>query len=144
MLYFTRILTGGLKEGAFCVNKYCQFLALSLSILFLLLPGLIEIGHYAFHLNSAYQVKMIIWEFPCGEGRGWGSSVVTAVAWVTDVAWVHSLAQELPHAIGEAKKIHSWSNKKELKEYYIRAIHFMDHLVICMTVTWLLRVMKLW
>ena len=33
-----------------------------------------------------------------------GSSAVIAVAWVTAVAQVQSLAQELPHAIGMAEK----------------------------------------
>ena len=40
-------------------------------------------------------------EFPCGTA-GSGSSVVTAVAWVA--MQVHSLAWELPHAGGTAKK----------------------------------------
>ena len=42
-------------------------------------------------------------EFPCG-AVGLGSSVVTAVAQVTTVAQVWSLARELPHAMGKAKK----------------------------------------
>ena len=33
-----------------------------------------------------------------------GSSFITAVAWVTAVVQVQSLAQELPHAMGTAKK----------------------------------------
>ena len=33
-----------------------------------------------------------------------GSGIVTAAAWVTAVAQVQSLARELPHATGEAKK----------------------------------------
>ena len=41
-------------------------------------------------------------EFP-GGSTGWGSSVVTAVTWVTDVARVQSLAQELSHALGADK-----------------------------------------
>ena len=41
-------------------------------------------------------------EFPCGAvGKGFG--VVTAVAQVNDVLWVHSLAWEPPHAMGVAK-----------------------------------------
>ena len=35
---------------------------------------------------------------------GLGSSVVTTVAWVTAVAQVQSMAQEVPHASGAAKK----------------------------------------
>ena len=35
---------------------------------------------------------------------GLGSSNVTTVAWVTAVAWVRSLARELSHAMGVAKK----------------------------------------
>ena len=35
---------------------------------------------------------------------GYGSIIVTAVARVTAVVWVCSLAQELPHAVGMAKK----------------------------------------
>ena len=33
-----------------------------------------------------------------------GSGVVTAAAWVAAEAWVQSLAQDLPHAEGVAKK----------------------------------------
>ena len=33
-----------------------------------------------------------------------GSNVVTGAVWVAIVAWVWSLAQELPHAMGAAKK----------------------------------------
>ena len=35
---------------------------------------------------------------------GSGSDIVTALALVTSVAWVGSLAQELLHAMGTAKK----------------------------------------
>lgn len=42
-------------------------------------------------------------EFP-SRSVGLGSHTVTAVAWVTHVAWVRTLAQELPHATGAAKK----------------------------------------
>ena len=42
-------------------------------------------------------------EVPCGAGA-WGSSVVTAVAWVTAAVWVQSLARELPHAMGAEEK----------------------------------------
>ena len=35
---------------------------------------------------------------------GYGSSIVTAATWVTAVAQVQPLAQELPHATGVAKK----------------------------------------
>ena len=33
-----------------------------------------------------------------------GSGVVNAVAWVTAVVWVQSLAQEFLHAVGAAEK----------------------------------------
>ena len=39
-----------------------------------------------------------------GGTAGYGSIIVTAVARVTAVVWVCSLAQELPHAVGMAKK----------------------------------------
>ena len=42
-------------------------------------------------------------EFSCDAG-GLRSDVVTAVAWVTALVRVRSLAQELPHATGTAKK----------------------------------------
>ena len=42
-------------------------------------------------------------EFFCG-AASWGSSIVTAVAWVAAVAWVWSLTLELPHTMGAAKK----------------------------------------
>ena len=44
-----------------------------------------------------------LWEFPAGL-VGYGSRVITAAAWVTNVAQFQSLAQELPHAMGTAKK----------------------------------------
>ena len=47
--------------------------------------------------------------FPLGTA-GYGSSVVTAAARLTAMAWVQSLVQELPHALGAAKK------KKEKKD----------------------------
>ena len=40
---------------------------------------------------------------PCG-AVGSGSGVVPAAAWVTAVACVQSLAQELPHSMSAAKK----------------------------------------
>ena len=46
---------------------------------------------------------MLKLEFPRGT-VGYGSSVVTAVALVIVVVWVRSLAQELLHAMGAAKK----------------------------------------
>ena len=48
-------------------------------------------------------IKTHYQEFPC-DSAGEGSSVVIAVAWATTVAWVLSLAQELPHAMGASKK----------------------------------------
>lgn len=35
---------------------------------------------------------------------GWGSGVVSAVARATAVVWIHSLARELPPAVGAAKR----------------------------------------
>lgn len=42
-------------------------------------------------------------KFP-GVSAGSGSGIVTMAAEVAPVAWVHSLSQELPHAVGGAKK----------------------------------------
>ena len=42
-------------------------------------------------------------EFP-GGSVGWGSGIVTAVAWVAAVAQVQSLAPERLHAVGVANK----------------------------------------
>ena len=42
-------------------------------------------------------------EFSCGR-VGYGSSIVTAVAWITALAQVQFLAPELSHAVGMAKK----------------------------------------
>ena len=42
-------------------------------------------------------------EFPCG-AAGKGSGVVTAAAWVAAVAQGRSLAQELLHGAGMARK----------------------------------------
>ena len=39
-----------------------------------------------------------------GGSVGWGSGIVTSVAWVTAMAPVWSLAQELLPAVGAAKK----------------------------------------
>ena len=47
----------------------------------------------------------------------YGSSDVTATAWVTAVTQVPSLAQELPHAMGMAKK----QNKKTRKNKQIKS-----------------------
>ena len=44
------------------------------------------------------------WEDFPGGSEGWGYVVVTAVAQVTAIARVHSLTQELPHAVGAKKK----------------------------------------
>ena len=35
---------------------------------------------------------------------GWGSGVVSAVARVAAVVWIHSLARELPPVMGAAKR----------------------------------------
>jgi len=48
--------------------------------------------------------KYIFKEFLCGS-VGWGPSVVITAAQVVPAARVWSLAQELPHAIGTAKRI---------------------------------------
>ena len=45
-----------------------------------------------------------------------GSSIVTAVVWVTVVAQVQSLAQELPHAVDMAKKK---KEREREREYYL-------------------------
>ena len=39
-----------------------------------------------------------------GGAAGQGSSVVTAVAWATAVAWVQSLSGEFPQDVGMARK----------------------------------------
>ena len=41
--------------------------------------------------------------------------MTTVVAWVTAVAWVQSLARELVHAVGTAKKLKKFK-KKEIKK----------------------------
>ena len=43
-----------------------------------------------------------------------GLGIVTAVAWVTAVACVLSLAREHPHAVGTAKKKKKKSNSQNL------------------------------
>ena len=50
------------------------------------------------------ETRTLIREFP-GGSAGSGSDIVTAVALVTALVWVRSLAQELLHAVGTAKKI---------------------------------------
>ena len=45
-----------------------------------------------------------------------GSGIVTAVAWVTAVARVQSLAWELPDAMGMAKTATATSDKPKLKD----------------------------
>ena len=77
--------------------------------------------------HTCISLKTLIKEFSCDPG-GEGSSVVTAVAWVPPVAWVGSLAQELPHTMGMAQKkrkstdgvhpdMHPKSLKKNLVQY---------------------------
>lgn len=46
---------------------------------------------------------MKLWKFSCGSA-GYGSDIVTAAAWVTPVTQVWSLAWELSHASGMAKR----------------------------------------
>ena len=53
--------------------------------------------------NGCIYTKSQKEEFP-GASVGSGSGVVTAVAQVTAVAWVRSLAQEFPHGTVMAKK----------------------------------------
>ena len=54
--------------------------------------------------RCGHQKKSVIVEFSCG-AVGAGPSVVTAAAWVTAAAQVQSLAWELLHAVGVAKKM---------------------------------------
>ena len=57
----------------------------------------------AYNLGKARQLLKLGRKFPVHSRlRIW---FVIAVAWVTAVARVQSLARELPHAIGTAKKI---------------------------------------
>ena len=56
-----------------------------------------HLGHLTFILKLGKE------EFPCGTVN-YGSGVVTAVTWVTAVVQVWSLAQDLPNAVGMAKK----------------------------------------
>lgn len=60
-------------------------------------------------------------EFPCSSG--FGSNIVTAVAWVTIVAQVRSLAQKLLHAVVLAKI------KKVLKTLFYNCIFQVYSLV---------------
>lgn len=58
--------------------------------------------------NIFISLKMLIaWRVPlwCSRIRIW---LVTAVAWVTTMAWALSLAQELVHAVGMDKKMQIW------------------------------------
>jgi len=63
-----------------------------------------------------------LWHRPAAPIRlctvGKGSDIVTAAAWVTAVAWVPSLVQEIQHAIGAAK-----GKKKKKKDYGWNLIH---------------------
>ena len=56
-----------------------------------------------YHRDEVLLKRKSFMEFPCGT-VGWGSSTVTAVAWVAVVAQIGSPARELAHA-GAAKKI---------------------------------------
>ena len=56
-------------------------------------------------------------EFPCG-AVGEGSNIVTAAAQVAAMVWVQSLARELPHAAGAARK------KKNPFRNYMEGIRF--------------------
>ena len=51
--------------------------------------------------NSTLEIQ--VWVLSCG-AAGWESIVVTAAPQVTAVAWVPSLAQNLPYTTGAAKK----------------------------------------
>ena len=48
-------------------------------------------------ITHTYLKNTVSLEFPCGS-VGYGSGVVTVVAWVCSLVW------ELPHAVGVAKK----------------------------------------
>ena len=62
-------------------------------------------------------------EFPCACGAaGKGSGVVTAVACIISVAWVQSLAWELPQAAGVAKKKKKRERERESKREIIRQL----------------------
>ena len=46
------------------------------------------------------------------------SGIVTAAAWVSAVAQVHSLAQEVPHASGAVKTKQTKKKKKKKVRFY--------------------------
>ena len=54
---------------------------------------------------------------------GWGPIVATAIAWVTAVAQVQSLASELPYAMGMAER----ERERKKKENY--NFHWMEILL---------------
>ena len=55
-------------------------------------------------------------EFPGGLAGG-GSTIVTALAWVTAMERVLSLVQELPHTVDVSKKIRNFDLHKIEREY---------------------------
>ena len=62
-------------------------------------------------ITREMQIKTKMREFSCGTVV-WGSCIVTAVAQIIAVAWVQSLAQELPHAVGTDKMTRKKQNTK--------------------------------
>ena len=70
-------------------------------------------------------MKNTVSELPCGEAA-WGPSIVIAVAQVTAMAQIRSLAQEFPHAMAMAPQkcsttyIHSGDN--EILTYSVNKI----------------------
>ena len=65
-------------------------------------------------------------ELSCGP-VGWGSSSVTAVAWITAVPWVPSLAWRIPHAAVVAK-----GKKKAEWVCYVDLITLSNYVFFCL------------
>ena len=67
---------------------------------------------WALGTENGYYIKTkVIWEFPCSSA-GEGSGIITAAPQVAAVAWVRSLASELPHAKGKVKNKQKQRQKK--------------------------------
>ena len=62
-----------------------------------------NVKHFQLLKFSVLFLNIWVKEF-CGGIAGYGSGIVTAVAQIAAAAWVHTLAQEIPHAAGVAKK----------------------------------------
>ena len=56
-----------------------------------------------FWIWNYFKIKKLVKEFP-GGSEGWEFSIITDAAWVAATTWVHSLAWELIHSVGTAKK----------------------------------------